>query len=43
MLLDAVLSDPAFVWLGPSWDKMRYFRREQGDRRVLPAGLRELT
>ena len=32
MLLDAVLSDPAFVWLGPSWDKMRYFRREQGDR-----------
>jgi hypothetical protein len=32
MLLDAVLSDPAFIWLGPSRDKTRYFIRDHGDR-----------
>jgi len=32
MLLDAVLDDREFVWLGPSWDKRRHFIRDLGDR-----------
>ena len=32
MVLDAVLADPTFVWLGPSQDKLRHFTAEQGDR-----------
>src|SRR5712691_6622063 len=32
MLLDAVLDDREFVWLGPSMDKRRHFRRHLGDR-----------
>ncbi|MBY0496318.1 MAG: helix-turn-helix domain-containing protein [Cyanobacteria bacterium] len=32
MLLDAVLDDRDFVWLGPSTDKHRHFIRHLGDR-----------
>ena len=32
MLLDAVLDDREFVWLGPSMDKRRHFMRHLGDR-----------
>jgi hypothetical protein len=32
MLLDAVLDDRDFVWLGPSSDKHRHFVRHLGDR-----------
>jgi len=32
MVLDAVLADPAYVWLGPAQDKLRHFTAEQGDR-----------
>ena len=32
MLLDAVLGDREFVWLGPSMDKRRHFTRHLGDR-----------
>jgi hypothetical protein len=32
MLLDAVLDDCDFVWLGPSMDKRRHFMRHLGDR-----------
>ena len=32
MLLDAVLDDRDFVWLGPSMDKRRHFMRHLGDR-----------
>ena len=32
MLLDAVLDDREFVWLGPSSDKHRHFVRHLGDR-----------
>jgi hypothetical protein len=32
MLLDAVLDDREFVWLGPSMDKRRHFIRHLGDR-----------
>ncbi len=32
MLLDAVLDDRDFVWLGPSTDKRRHFVRHLGDR-----------
>jgi hypothetical protein len=32
MLLDAVLDDRDFVWLGPSSDKHRHFVRQLGDR-----------
>jgi len=32
MLLDAVLDDRNFVWLGPSGDKRRHFIRHLGDR-----------
>ena len=32
MLLDAVLDDREFIWLGPSMDKRRHFIRHLGDR-----------
>ena len=32
MLLDAVLDDREYVWLGPSMDKRRHFIRHLGDR-----------
>ena len=32
MLLDAVLDDREFTWLGPSMDKRRHFIRHLGDR-----------
>ena len=32
MLLDAVLDDREFIWLGPSTDKRRHFIRHLGDR-----------
>ena len=32
MLLDAVLDEREFVWLGPSGDKRRHFIRHRGDR-----------
>lgn len=32
MLLDAVLDDRDFTWLGPSMDKRRHFMRHPGDR-----------
>jgi len=32
MLLDAVLDDHEFTWLGPSMDKRRHFIRHLGDR-----------
>jgi hypothetical protein len=32
MLLDAVLGDSTFVWLGPSRDKLRHFAASLGDR-----------
>ena len=32
MLLDAVLDDRDYVWLGPSTDKRRHFMRHLGDR-----------
>jgi hypothetical protein len=32
MLLDAVLDDPDYVWLGPAMDKRRYFTRHLEDR-----------
>lgn len=32
MLLDAVLDDPAYVWLGPAADKRRYCMRRLGTR-----------
>ena len=32
MLLDAVLDDREFTWLGPSMDKRRHFIRRLGDR-----------
>jgi hypothetical protein len=32
MLLDAVLDDGEFTWLGPSMDKLRHFIRHLGDR-----------
>jgi hypothetical protein len=32
MLLDAVLDDREYIWLGPSIDKRRHFMRHLGDR-----------
>jgi hypothetical protein len=32
MLLDAVLDDPTITWLGPAWDKQRYFIRHLESR-----------
>jgi hypothetical protein len=32
MLLDAVLDDPSYTWLGPAVDKRRHFMRYLGDR-----------
>jgi hypothetical protein len=32
MILDAVLDDTAYTWLGPAWDKRRHFIRCLGNR-----------
>lgn len=32
MVLDAVLADPTFTWLGTEWDKFSYFVRQLQDR-----------
>lgn len=36
MILDAVLADPDFIWLGTATDKRRHFMRYLGDRLNVP-------